>query len=122
MNKIFLHGRLTAEPETKMTETANGKQTICKFSLAVNRAVKTQDGATADFFNCVAFGKRGELIAEHFHKGSEILVSGTVRNDKYKDKEGKTRTWTSVIIDDFNFCGSKETAAAEEETPDLLFM
>ena len=122
MNRIFLHGRMTAEPETKMTETANGKQTICKFSLAVNRAVKTKDGATADFFNCVAFGKRGEVIAEHLHKGSEILVMGNVRNDKYKDKDGKTRTWTSVIIEDFNFCGSKASAESGEEVPDLPFM
>lgn len=122
MNKIFLHGRITAEPETKMTETANGKQTICRFSIAVNRAFKQKDGPTADFFNCVAFGKRGETIAEYMHKGSEILVSGTVRNDKYKDKEGKNRTWTSVIIDDFNFCGSKASAESGEEVPDLPFM
>ena len=121
MNRIFLHGRMTAEPETRMTETANGKQTICKFSIAVNRAVKTNAGAAADFFNCVAFGKRGEVIAEHFHKGSEILVMGSVRNDKYKDKEGKTRTWTSVIVEDFNFCGSK-AGAEGEEVPDLPFM
>ena len=121
MNRIFLHGRMTAEPETKMIEGKDGKQTIVKFSLAVNRAVKTKDGATADFFNCVAFGKRGEVIAEHFHKGSEILVMGNVRNDKYKDKEGKTRTWTSIIIEDFNLCGSKASAEGEE-VPDLPFM
>ena len=122
MNKIFLHGRITQEPETKMTETANGKQTICKFSIAVNRAYNQKDAPTADFFNCVAFGKRGETIAEYMHKGSEILVTGSVRNDKYKDKEGKTRTWTSVIIDDFNFCGSKASAESGEEVPDLPFM
>jgi single-stranded DNA-binding protein len=46
---------------------------------------------------------------------------GNVRNDKYKDKEGKTRTWTSVIIEDFNFCGSK-AGAEGEEVPDLPFM
>lgn len=122
MNRIFLHGRITQEPETKMSETANGKQTICKFSLAVNRAVKQKDGPTADFFNCVAFGKRGETIAEYMHKGSEILICGSVRNDKYKDKEGKTRIWTSVIVEDFNFCGSKASSENADTPTDLPFM
>jgi single-strand DNA-binding protein len=112
MNKLFLKGYLTKDPES--VENKTGK-TLCKFSVAVNRRFKKD---TADFFNCVVWDKLAENILTYFKKGSEILVAGRIETDKYDDKEGKAQYRTTVTVEEYYFCGKKSDNTEDKpETP-----
>ena len=101
MNKVILKGRLTANPELKTTTT---DITVCDFSVAVNR--RFNKGQT-DFINCQAWRQTAEFINKYFTKGQEILVIGELHIEKW-DKDGETRYSTRVLVDEVDFCGSKE--------------
>ena len=64
MNKVILMGRLTRDPDIRMTQGDN-PSIVARYSLAVDRRYKTQDGANADFINCIAFGKTGEFAEKY---------------------------------------------------------
>lgn len=105
MNKIFLSGRLTADPKMGKTETGFD---YCDFSIAVKRP-HTKKEAPPDYFNCRMWGGqdnpgRAENIAKYFHKGDGITLSGPMEPNKYQDKDtGKTMTSWRVNVDDFEF-------------------
>lgn len=115
MNIHLIHGRLARDPEfTKGNEDKNSR---CNFTVAVDRRY----GDETDFFDCVIFGKRAEVIHKFFHKGSEILVSGEGQIRSYDDKSGVRRKAYSITVSDFDFCGSKtdgSNQAATEPNPD----
>jgi len=101
MNKVILSGRSTAEPEIK---TLPSGKMVCNFTLAVRRDFKNQSGEyESDFFNCVAYGKTGELIADYVKKGSLFPIWGRVQIRNYTDKEGQKRYVTEVIVEGFDF-------------------
>ena len=104
LNKIFLHGRLTAVPELRMTQS---NKAVCTFTLAVDR--DSSQKAT-DFINCVAWEKRAEFVNNYFTKGQEALVCGSLNMRSYTDKEGNHRTVAEVIVDKVDFCGTKNAA------------
>ena len=117
MNKVILLGRLTAKPELRYT---TNNVPVAIFSLAVQRNFKNQDGNyDADFINCYAFRKTGELIAEHFDKGSKILVSGSIRVDNYEADNGDKRQSIRVAVETFDFVESskKNNNPTPEEAP-----
>lgn len=101
MNKVILMGRLTKDVELKFSK-GEGKG-IANFTIAVNRFKKGE----VDFINCVSFGKQAETIAEYTQKGQQVLIEGSLRIENYKDKEGKNRTSASIIVNSFEFVGSK---------------
>lgn len=102
MNKVILAGRLTDVPELKTTSTNNCK---LDFTLAVRRRV-TSKGVTTDFINCVAWSHNASFINQYFSKGDSISVVGELHNDKYTDKEGKTRYSVKVNVDEIYTTGS----------------
>lgn len=106
MNVIILKGRLTRDPEIRYSQGANS-MAIARFSLAVNRRFKREGDPEADFFNCVAFGKQAETIEKFLSKGVEIAVRGHLQTGSYQNKEGQTVRTVDVIVDEFDFCGSK---------------
>ena len=111
MNQIVLHGLLGKDPETSFTK--GGKQ-VTKFTMA------TDNGKDKDptWHNIVSFNKTAELIAEHFHKGKEILVEGKQEHNKY-EKDGKTTYYSSVALFSFDFCGNKDsTNSYTDKEPD----
>lgn len=111
MNKAILLGRMVRDAETK----ASGDKTFTRFSIAVTRKFKNADGKyDADFINCVAFGKTGENIAKFFPKGSQIAISGHIQTGNYKNKDGQTVYTTDVIVDEFDFVGSKKKVAGSD--------
>ena len=101
MNKVILIGRLTKDPELKYTP--NGGTAICRITVAVNRQFKKDE---ADFINCVAFGKTGETIAQHFTKGRQIALVGNIKTGSYQAQDGTKRYTTDVAIESFEFIGS----------------
>lgn len=130
MNKVILIGRMTADPETRTTQSGT---TTCSFTIAVDRNNGADKEKTADFIRCVAFGKRGEFVGRYFTKGKQIAVIGNLKTGSYKDKnhDDVTHYTTDVWVDEVEFIGSKNdggnntaqptqtapTPAAQTETP-----
>jgi single-strand DNA-binding protein len=104
MNQIILCGRLCNDPDVRYGTNSNA---IAKFSIAVDRRFKRDGQPTADFFNCVAFGKTGEFVEKYFHKGSKILLSGEMQNNNYKNKEGQMVYGFQVAVNNVEFAESK---------------
>ena len=105
MNKVFLIGNLTRDPE--LTETPSGVA-VCRFSIAVNRSYSSQDGERqTDFFNCTAWRGQAETIARYTKKGNKVAVSGSIQLRNYEDNQGVKRTAVDVIVQDCEFLTPK---------------
>lgn len=119
MNKVILMGRLTRDPEVRYSQ-GNEPMAVCRFSIAVDRpysSKRNENEPTADFINCVCFGKRGETIGQYFHKGNRIAVVGRLQVSNWTDNNGQKRYSTDVIIDDFEFCESKDSSNYSSSAP-----
>lgn len=113
MNRVILMGRLVRDPETRHSNGENS-MAITKYTLAVERrgAKKEQGGnqPTADFINCVVFGKGGEFAQKYFTKGLRILVAGRIQTGSYTNKDGQKVHTTDVIVDEQEFADSKNNS------------
>lgn len=109
MNQVVLIGRIVRDVELKMLE----KGSIMNFTLAVDRGYKDKDGnKQTDFIPIVAFNK--DKIADYLLKGKMVAISGSIQIDKYKDKEGKDKTFTKVNAREIKFLdGGKGEAPAK---------
>lgn len=112
MNKVILMGRLTKDPETRYS----GELAISRYSIAVDRRIKREKEPTADFIDCVAFGKNGEFAEKYLKKGTKILVTGRIQTGSYTDKNGKKVYTTDIVVEDHEFAESKKSA--EDQKPD----
>lgn len=108
MNNVVLVGRLTRDPDVRYTD---GGTSIARFSLAVDRRFKKDDGPTADFPNCVAFGKPAEFIEKYFHQGMRIGVQGRIQTGSYENQDGVKVYATDIVVENCEFVESK--AASE---------
>lgn len=106
MNKVILMGRLTADPEVRYSQSAE-PLAVARFSIAVDRRFKRDGEPTADFINCVAFGKTGEFTGKYFKKGMMISVVGRLQVRNWQDKDGNKRVSTDVIVEEQYFSESK---------------
>ncbi|EOU1670453.1 single-stranded DNA-binding protein [Clostridium perfringens] len=108
MNKVVLVGRLTKEPELRFT--ANKGTAVTRFTLAVNRDYKKEDGTQeADFINCIAYSKRAEVIAQYLTKGKRFSIAGSIRTGSYDAQDGTRRYTTYVVVDGFDFIDSSDS-------------
>ena len=105
MNKVFLIGNLTRDPE--LSETANGT-TICRFGIAVNR--RTPSGEQTDFYNLTAFRSLADTIARYKKKGDRVAVVGDIQLRQYEGNDGIKRTAVDVIVQDIEFLNSGRNA------------
>jgi len=118
LNRVTLIGNLADDPVVRSTKT--GKK-VCNFPIAVNRAVKAEDGGrgeATDFHRIIAWEKLGETVARYLKKGRRIMIEGKLANGTYEDKEGKKRYTTDIVLETFYFMDSKTkgevvTAGAE---------
>ncbi|MCI8370473.1 MAG: single-stranded DNA-binding protein [Clostridia bacterium] len=105
MNKVFLIGNLTRDPE--LTETSGGIK-ICRFAIAVNRNYSGADGERkTDFFNCVAWRALGETVARYTRKGTKVAVTGSIELRNYEDAQGVKRTGVDIVAQDVEFLTPK---------------
>lgn len=104
LNLIVLHGRLTADPELKQTQSG---VSLCNFTIAVDRSYKSGEDKITDFFNCTAWRGLGETIAKHFKKGKEIALYGEMQSQRWQDDGGNNRISWVVSVKSIDFCGSK---------------
>lgn len=106
MNKAILVGRLTKDPELKMTE--NTKREVCQFTIAVNRPYTNDDGERkADFINCVVWDKLAENLSKYQKKGNQVAVEGRIQTRNYEDKDGKKIYVTEIFVSNVTFLDSK---------------
>jgi single-strand DNA-binding protein len=106
-NQVTLMGNLTRDPELRTTP--NG-QSVCSFSLALNRSYKGADGnwqEATDFVDIVAWGPLGERVAQYLTKGRPALVSGRLQSSSW-EKDGQKRTKVEVVANDVTFLGGRE--------------
>jgi single-strand DNA-binding protein len=113
MNIVFLFGRLGHDPSLRYTPNGTA---VVSFSLAtnerwINDAGERQERTT--WHHCVAYGKLGETIAEHFSKGDQMLLQGRISVRQY-EKDGQKRTLTEIVVTTFDFAGTKKKATANE--------
>lgn len=107
MNKCVLMGRLTRDPEIRV----NNDKTVARFSIAVDRRFKRDgDEQTADFINCVAFGKTAEFVEKYAHKGTKFIVEGRIQTGSYTNKDGVRVYTTDIVVEQLEFAESKSSA------------
>ena len=118
MNKVFLIGNLTRDPDFR--ETPSGVP-MCRFTVAVNRNYKNAEGERqTDFFNCTAWRTTAEAISRYTKKGSKVAVTGSIEIREYEDNQGARRTSVDVIVQDCELLTPKENGNsfdAADEAP-----
>lgn len=101
MNKVYLIGNLTRDPELSVTSSG---VSFCRFSIAVNRTFVNADGnRDADFFNITVWRTQAENCGKFLKKGSKIAIVGSLQNRTYEDKEGVKRTVTDIVASEVEF-------------------
>ncbi len=124
LNKVFLYGNLTRDPELKALPS--GGQVV-NFGLATNRTYKDKNGAkqeATEFHNIVAFGRLAEVIAQYMKKGRPLFVEGRIQTRSW-ESEGQKKYRTEIVVDNFQFgadggrsaAGGGRAARGEEAQP-----
>lgn len=111
-NQVIMVGNLTRDPELRTTP--NG-QSVCSFSLAVNRSWTNSSGEqqeAVDFHDCVAWGKAGEIINQYMTKGRKLMVIGRLQNSTWDAQDGTKRKRTEIVVTDFTFLDGGGVGAA----------
>ena len=112
MNKVYLIGNLTRDPE--VSETSGGVP-YCRFSIAVNRNFTNAEGAReADFFNIIVWRGQAEPCGRFLKKGSKIAVVGSLQNRSYEGQDGLKRTLTDVIANEVEFLTPKNASGEDD--------
>ena len=108
MNKVILMGRLTRDPEVRYSQGENSSA-IARYTLAVDRRFRrNNDGEqSADFSNCVAFGRAAEFAEKYFRQGLKVIVTGRIQTGSYTNKDGQKVYTTDVFIEEQEFAESK---------------
>ena len=114
MNKVILMGRLTRDPEIRYAAGDN-TLAIARFTLAVDRRFRRDnnggDQQTADFINCVVFGKLAEHVEKYYRQGLKVAVTGRIQTGSYTNRDGQKVYTTEVIVEESEFAESKNASA-----------
>lgn len=111
MNKVILMGRLTRDPEVRYSQ-GESSLAIARYSLAVDRRFKRDgDQQTADFINCVSFGKTAEFAEKYFKQGMKVAITGRIQTGSYTNKDGQKVYTTDVVVEEQEFAESKGASA-----------
>ena len=113
MNKVFLSGNLTKDPEVRYTQSG---MAYARTGIAVNRQYTSKNGdkqEITDFFNLTAWGKTAEFCGRYLEKGRRVLVEGRIENDNYEDKNGVKHYGVNITVDNIEFASSKRSNDGE---------
>ena len=114
MNKVIIIGRLVKDPDIRYSQGSN-TTCVARYTLAVDRKFKQEGQQTADFINCIAFGKSGEFAEKYLHKGVKIAVTGRIQTGSYTNKDGQKVYTTDVVVDEQEFCESKSQSNSQPQ-------
>lgn len=114
MNKVILMGRLTRDPEIRYSAGEN-QTAVARYTLAVDRRFRRQgDEQTADFINCVVFGRGAEFAERYLHQGTKIVATGRIQTGSYTNKDGNRVYTTDVVVEEQEFAESKKSQGYPE--------
>ena len=112
MNKVILMGRLPRDAEIRYSQ-GESSTAIARFSLAVDRRFRRDnDEQTADFINCVAFGRTAEFLERFGRKGTKFVLEGRIQTGSYTNKDGQRVYTTDVVAENVEFAESKNNSSA----------
>ena len=114
MNKVILMGRLTRDPEVRYSQGENATA-VARYSLAVDRRFRREGEPTADFINCVAFGRAAEFAERYLRQGTKIAITGRIQTGSYTNRDGVKVYTTDIVVEEQEFAESK--AAGGASTP-----
>ena len=114
MNKVILMGRLTRDPEVRYSQ-GDVSTAVARYTLAVDRRFRRDGEATADFINCVAFGRSAEFAERYLRQGTKIVVSGRIQTGSYTNRDGQKVYTTEVVVEESEFAESKANSGASSE-------
>lgn len=107
MNKVILMGRLTRDPEVRYSQ-GNEPLAIARYTIAVDRRrTSANEEITADFINCVSFGRTAEFAEKYYRKGIKIAITGRIQTGSYTNKDGVKVYTTEVVVEEQEFAESK---------------
>lgn len=119
MNKVILMGRLTRDPEVRYSQ-GESATAVARYTLAVDRRFKRENENSADFINCVAFGKNGEFAEKYLRKGIKIAIIGRIQTGSYTNKDGQRVYTTDVVVEEQEFAERKPSPNESNERPDFV--
>lgn len=109
MNKVILIGRLTRDPDIRYSQ--GEKQTaVARFTLAVDRRFKREGEQTADFINCISFGKSAEFAEKYLRQGTKIAITGRIQTGSYTNRDGQKVFTTDVVVEEQEFAENKSSS------------
>ncbi len=111
MNKVILMGRLTRDPEVRYSQ-GDSQSAVARYTLAVDRRFKRDGEASADFINCVAFGRAAEFAERYLRQGVKIAVTGRIQTGSYTNRDGVKVYTTDIVIEEQEFAESKAASAS----------
>ena len=116
LNKIFIMGRLTRDPELRRTQTGTP---VASFSLAVDRDFKDRNTGerTTDFIDCVAWRQTGEFVSRYFSKGRMAVAEGRLQLRDWVDRDGNKRRSAEVVVEQMYFDDSKSEGGQKSSQP-----
>ena len=103
VSKVCLLGNLTRDPELRATQSG---MSVCNITVAINDN-QGKDETRTSFISCDSFGRTAENIAKYFSKGKPIFIEGHLRQDNYEDKNGNKQSKLKVVVEKFEFIGSR---------------
>jgi len=109
MNKVFLSGNLTQDPEVRYTQS---NKAFTRMGIAVHRRLK--DGETTDFFNLIAWEKTAEFCSRYLTKGTRVLVEGRLQTYNYEGQDGTKKSGVDVIVENIEFIDSKRSNSGND--------
>ena len=115
MNKVILMGRLTRDPEVRYSQ-GDSATAVARYTLAVDRRFKRDGEASADFINCVVFGKSAEFAERYFRQGLKVVVSGRIQTGSYTNRDGVKVYTTDVVVEDQEFAESRAESEANRSS------
>ena len=116
MNKVILMGRLTKDPEVRYAQGDN-ESAVARYSLAVDRKFKRDGEPTADFINCVAFGRSAEFAEKYLRQGTKIAIVGRIQTGSYTNKDGQKVYTTDIVVEEQEFAESKASQSEDQPIP-----
>ena len=114
MNKVILMGRLTRNPDVRYTQ-GEKSMAIARYTLAVDRRMRKDGDATADFISCVAFDRAAEFAEKYLHQGTKVVVTGRIQTGSYTNKDGQKVYTTDIVVEDQEFAESKAAGQSRPE-------
>ncbi len=116
MNKVILMGRLTRDPEIRYSQGAE-PLAIARYTLAVDRRGRRDasgNDQSADFIQCVSFGRTAEFAEKYLKQGTKMLVTGRIQTGSYTNKDGNRVYTTEVVVEEQEFAESKNSNSGGE--------